>query len=163
VRRYNPEQEVPSASQEAATEKNAEFGDKAKAKLKLAVFLCELIAGAQSGGTVLTPGKVSLGVLLLLGGLHRRTHTLLSAQQLCCSSTTANLITKGLMEQKQVTLKNRVNSLQGRTDHMNLVMIDNYCTQQYQKNKHSDQAFTHLCATVAVLMADFRGSGLFLI
>ncbi|KAJ1382943.1 hypothetical protein B484DRAFT_411297 [Ochromonadaceae sp. CCMP2298] len=156
--RYDAEAPEPSNSQTEATSADTAISYKAEAKLKLAVFLCELIASAQSGSTILTPAKVGLGVLLLIGGLHRRTHHLLSAQQLVCGPTSAKLIVDGYLRQLQQKLQKRVDELRGVKTWIKLVMIDNYCTQQFQKNKHSDQAFTHLCATVAVLMTFFEKS-----
>ncbi|KAJ1431247.1 hypothetical protein B484DRAFT_395556 [Ochromonadaceae sp. CCMP2298] len=73
-----------------ATSADDAISYRAEAKLKLAVYLCELIASAQSGSKVLTPAK-----------------------QLVCGPMSAKLIVDGYLRQLQQKLQNRVDELRG--------------------------------------------------
>jgi hypothetical protein len=148
---YSSQAENKSESQIAAMLKEAEYNDRANRNLRLALDICEIIAGAQSGSSVITPTHASVGVLLLLGNLSRRTMTILSSRQLCCSYGPANIVVDGYVEQRQADLKIMVDGVRGKEDRIALVLVDNYVTKQFKKTMHSDQKFTHLCATVAVL------------
>jgi len=127
------------------------FEERGDEQMMHAVEICELIAGAQSNGTVITPVMAVNGIITLLSNISRSGIELLSSRRFACSRTSATKIIKSLIKKKIDSAIDKLRSVWGNDIKLVLLNIDNYVTKMWTKFKVSDEAFTHLTATIAVL------------
>lgn len=134
--------------------------EKSATRVKLAAIeICENMAFMNSGGTVLTCSVITTSMLLALGGTTRRVREFMATRRISLStSTTGSLVTKWLIHQEYM-LGKMVSEVTANSSRIMVVVADNYCTQQYAKNKSIDAPFTHGVATVSVLFSSIVTTG----
>jgi hypothetical protein len=142
---------APEAALQLETECNR-YNDHAARVRTNTVEMCELIAGAQAGGSVQPPARVENGVLMQLCGTSKTGQGLFCAKGLCCSWPTAKLVIQGLLSAKVTEMRDTLAACKGRNDRCDLVEIDNYVALMWPKHLVADRPFTVQCATVQVIV-----------
>lgn len=132
-------------------EENEKMNERAEDVMRKAVEMCEMIISMHSGSTVMTHSKQRLSVLLYLGHVSKRIFALLCSDGLVMSYAQTATMVRGYMEWKLQKVKEEIAKNSLMLDRVHLVMIDNYAVQQFAKFMHTNKAFTHNTATIAVL------------